>query len=71
MRHKALNHILCAALVDKRFCRELLIDTAKVIHDGYLDHTFDLPVEDYRFVCGIRTTRVEDFAEQIIAQISR
>jgi hypothetical protein len=71
MKHKGLNQLLCAAVVDHRFRETLLRDPARAIATGYLDHDFSLTSEERDLVRHIRAEQLEDFATQVYLWISR
>jgi hypothetical protein len=70
MKHKGLNQLLCAAVVNERFRDMLLHHPARAIAMGYLDHTFPLTPEEHELVMGIRAERLEDFAAAVHGWIS-
>jgi len=71
MVHQTLNQVLCAALVDRNFCRQLLSDPLEAISAGYLEYNFYLTQGERDFVQGIRAERLEDFAAQVYGWIAR
>ncbi|MGQ9599546.1 MAG: hypothetical protein ACUVWZ_09025 [Anaerolineae bacterium] len=70
MKHKALNQLLCAAMVNTQFREILLRDPAQAIATGYLDHSFSLTREERELVLGIQAQQLEDFAAQVYHWIS-
>ncbi len=70
MKHKALNQLLCAAMVNAQFRETLLRDPAQAIATGYLDHSFSLTREERELVLGIQAQQLEDFAAQVYHWIS-
>lgn len=70
MKHKGLNQLVCAALVNGRFCETLLHDPARAMAGGYLGHTFSLTSEERDLVLDINAQRLEDFASQVHHWIS-
>ena len=70
MKHKALNQLLCAAIVNERFRETLLRDPAQAIASGYFDHSFSLTPEEQNLVVDIRARRLEDFAAQVHSWIA-
>ena len=71
MKHKALNQLVCAALVNDGFCEALLHDPARAITNGYYGNKFLLTSEEKDMLVDIRAQGLEDFAEQIYSWISR
>ena len=65
MNNKALNQILCAALVSKQFRNNLLNDANKTVRAGYLEHSFPLSDEEFHLVKNIQAKSIEDFAYQV------
>jgi hypothetical protein len=65
MKHKGLNQLLCAAVVNDRFRQTLLRDPRQAISGGYLDQGFVLTSEERDLVIGIQAQRLEDFAAQV------
>ena len=70
MKHKGLNQLLCAAVVNDRFCETLLRNPAQALALGYYDHTFSLTAEERDMVIGIHAQKLEDFAAQVHRWIS-
>jgi hypothetical protein len=70
MKHKGLNQLLSAAVVNDRFCETLLRNPAQALASGYYDHTFSLTPEERDMVIDIRAQKLEDFAAQIYRWIS-
>jgi len=70
VNHKALNQLLCAAVVNGRFCETLLRDPARALAAGYSGQTFALTAEERSLVMGIKAQRIEEFAAQVHAWIS-
>lgn len=65
MKHKSLNQLLCAAVINGRFRETLLRDPAQALASGYYEHSFSLTAEERDLVMGIRAQKLEDFAEQV------
>jgi hypothetical protein len=65
MKHKALNQLICAALVNGNFRQTLLRDPARALSNGYYGQKFPLSAEEKNLVVGIRAQRLEDFADQV------
>jgi hypothetical protein len=65
MKHKALNQLLCAAVVNDSFRQTLLRDPLQALSGGYLDQEFALTSEERDLVIGIQAQRLEDFAAQV------
>jgi len=65
MRHKGLNQLLAAALINERFREMLLSHPARAIASGYSGQTFLLTAQEQDLVLGIRAGRLEDFAAEI------
>ena len=70
MKHKGLNQLLCAAVVNDRFRETLLRNPAQALGSGYYDHTFSLTPEERDLVIDIRAQKLEDFAAQVYRWIS-
>jgi len=70
MKHKSLNQLLCAAMINSRFRETLLRDPAQALASGYYEHSFTLTAEERDLVMGIRAQKLEDFAEQVHRWIS-
>lgn len=70
MKHKGLNQLVCAALVNDRFREKLLHNPAQALATGYMDHSFSLTPEERQFVVDIQARQLEDFAAQVYAWIS-
>jgi hypothetical protein len=70
MKHKALNQVLCAAVVNDRFRQTLLRDPAQAISGGYQGQNFALTSEERDLVTGIQARQLEDFANQIYHWVS-
>jgi hypothetical protein len=71
MKHKGLNQIVCAALINERFREVLLHHPARAIAAGYGGQSFSLTPEERDMVIGIRAERLEDWAAEIHNWISR
>jgi hypothetical protein len=70
MKHKALNQLLCAAVVNERFRQTLLRDPLQAITGGYQGQKFALTSEERDLVIGIQARQLEDFANQIYHWVS-
>jgi hypothetical protein len=70
MKHKALNQLLCAAMVNGRFRETLLRDPAQALAAGYFDYAFPLTPEERDLVIGIQAQKLEDFAAQVHCWLS-
>jgi len=70
MKHKSLNQLLCAAMVNSRFRETLLRDPVRALTAGYYGHDFSLAPDERELVIGIQAQRLEDFAEQVYCWIS-
>ena len=70
MKHKSLNQLLCAAVINGRFRETLLRDPLRALAAGYEGHEFDLTPEERALVVGIRAHGLEDFAAQVHCWIS-
>ena len=70
MKHKGLNQLLCAAVVNERFREVLLHHPARAIAMGYCDQSFSLTAEERDLVLGIHARQLEDFAAQVYGWIS-
>ena len=65
MNHKALNQLLCAALVNQDFCQTLLNNAAEAISTGYLGNKFNLTLAEKDLLLTIHARTLEDFAGQV------
>jgi hypothetical protein len=65
MKHKGLNQLLCAAVVNRRFCETLLHDPARAIADGYQGYTFALAPDERDLLLRIHARQLEDLAAQV------
>lgn len=70
MKHKSLNQLVCAAMINSRFRETLLRDPAQALASGYYEHSFALTAEERDLVLGIRAQKLEDFADQVQRWIS-
>jgi hypothetical protein len=70
MKHKDLNQLLCAAVVNDRFRETLLRDPAQAIASGFMGHNFFLTSEERDLVIGIQAQQLEDLAAQVYHWIS-
>ncbi len=70
MRHKGLNELLCAAVVNRQFRDDLLRDPAQALATGYLGHSFSLTSEEKSLVTTIKAQRLEDFAARVYDWLS-
>ena len=70
MKHRGLNQLLCAAVVNDRFRQTLLLDPAQALSGGYLDQSFALTPEERDMVIGIQAKKLEDFAAQVYHWVS-
>lgn len=70
MKHKSLNQLVCAAMINSRFRETLLRDPAQALASGYYEHSFALTAEERDLVLGIRAQKLEDFADQVHRWIS-
>ena len=70
MKHKNLNQLLCAAVVNDRFRQTLLRDPVRALSGGYLDRSFALTSEERDMVIGIQAQQLEDFATQVYHWVS-
>jgi len=66
----AVNRLICAAVVDKKFCQLLLRDPALAIASGYRGESFDLSEEDRLSIQSIQASSLSDFAHQLFQQIN-
>jgi hypothetical protein len=65
MRHKGLNQLLCAAVVNNGFRESLLRNPAQALATGYSGQSFSLTAEERDLVLRIKARRLEDLAGQI------
>jgi hypothetical protein len=70
MKHTGLNQLLCAAVINNRFCEALLRDPAQALTAGFQGQTFSLTPEERALVVDIRAGQLEDFAAQVYCWIS-
>ena len=71
MNNIAINKLLCAAMVNKKFCQTLLKDPATALDNGYFGYKFMLTQEQGSFIRDIQAISLEDFAEQVCEWISQ
>jgi len=64
-----VNRLICAAVVDKKFCQLLLRDPAAAIASGYRGETFELSEEDQMSIESIRATSLSDFSHYLFQQM--
>ena len=65
MSQKGVNQLLCAALVDKKFCRTLLEDPDQAYQAGFHGSYFDLTEAELEMISAIKSNEIEDFAMQV------
>jgi hypothetical protein len=70
MAYKALNRLLCAALVSTQFRTTLLSDPAGAIDAGYYDQRFSLTTDERKMVVGLQANTFEEFCVQVYDWIS-
>ncbi len=70
MKHKALNQLVCAALVNDRFRKLLLNNPDQAIRRGYYGHSFILTSAEEQLLENIHTRKFEEFAENVYQWIS-
>lgn len=70
MKHRGLNQLLAAALINERFCETLLRHPRRALAAGYFNQTFSLTPEEQDLVLGIRAERLEDFAAAVYHWLS-
>jgi hypothetical protein len=70
MKHKGLNQLLAAALINERFCAMLLHHPERAIAAGYAGQAFSLTTKEQDLVVGIRAERLEDLAAEVYRWIS-
>ena len=70
MKHKGLNQLLCAAVVNERFGETLLRNPAQAIAAGYCGQSFGLTSEEHDLVIGIQARKLEDFAAKVYGWLS-
>ncbi len=66
MQHRALNELLCAAMINQNFRETLLADPFLAVNEGYQDHHFALSQDEYDLVTHIRADSLESFAELVV-----
>lgn len=69
MKHKSLNQLLCAALVNNQFRDHLLTDPAAAIEAGFLGNRYHLTPNEYQFMVNIHANSLENMAEQVHSYI--
>lgn len=69
MRYRALNELLCAALINRRFQEAFLKDPAQAVANGYEGYYFKLTPEEFHLVKNIRAATIEDFADQLVGRM--
>lgn len=60
-----LNRLLVAAVVNRRFCRLLLVNPTAALAVGYRGQPFKLTAAEQRQVLAICATSLVDFARQL------
>ena len=70
MNHKALNQLLCAALVNQDFCNTLINNPSEAITKGYLGNKFNLTLAEKDMLIRVDAVSLEDFADQVYSWIS-
>jgi hypothetical protein len=70
MKHKALNQLLCAAVINQSFRQTLLSDPVQAIDGGYHGQAFPLSLEERALLSKIRVGTLEELAAEVHAWIS-
>ena len=70
MAYKALNRLLCAALVSTQFRTALISDPAGAIDTGYYEQRFSLTTEERAMLVGLQVNTFEELCTQVYAWIS-
>jgi len=70
MRNNVINQLICAAVVDEKFCNVLLKSPEKALSKGYLSHHFDLSPDEIRFIKNIHADTIESFASKVATRNS-
>lgn len=65
MKHKSLNQLLCAALVNNQFRELLLSEPAEAIDAGCLGNHFHLSPDEFNFMVNIHASSLENLANQV------
>ena len=70
MKHKALNQLLCAAVVNDHFRQTLLRNPLQAISGGYQGQSFALTSAERDLLTGIQARQLEDLANQVYRWVS-
>ncbi len=62
---KEFCRIISAAVVNARFCEQLLADPLKAVSAGYSGEKFDLRKDQAARLAGIRAASLAEFAAQL------
>ena len=64
--NREYSRIICAAVVNKTFRKQLLSDPIQAVKYGYCGETFHLREEEKRHIDMIQATNLADFAAQLL-----
>jgi hypothetical protein len=71
MKHKDLNRLLCAAVVNNNFRKTLLNNPDMAIQTGYYDQRFSLTKEERDLLRDNHGQKLEDLAANIYRMVSQ
>lgn len=63
------NRLICAAVVDSRFRKMLLVDPVKAIALGYNGEAFLITDEQASHLNSIKASTLKDFASQLVSPL--
>ncbi len=63
-----ISRLLCAAVVSKSFCKQLLASPDKAIRRGYQGESFSFSEQELRWISSIKANSLADFASQLAAR---
>lgn len=64
--NREFSRIICAAVVNKNFQKQLLTDPRKAVKFGYCNETFHLKDEEKLLLESIHATTLSEFAAQLM-----
>jgi hypothetical protein len=70
MKHKALNQLLCAAVINQTFRQALLQNPVQALDNGYHGQSFAVSSEERALLSKTRATTLEELAAEVYAWIS-
>jgi len=70
MKNKALNRLICAAVVSQDFRHKLLEAPLEAVSSGYMGCAFALTAEEVRMLSSIEASDFQSFSQQVCDWIS-